>query len=102
MLLSLISRKQGCQVAVVTAPLLKSSRRKTSGAVKNPGPWGAVKGPWKGQKGTKVAVEQTWKKQPVTVDQEELKTNEFYWHMSYANLTVYLQNSTLDNSSLVL
>jgi hypothetical protein len=29
---------QGCQVAVATAPLLKSGRRKFLGAVKNSGP----------------------------------------------------------------
>jgi hypothetical protein len=29
---------QGCQVAVITAPLLKSGRRKILGAVKNSGP----------------------------------------------------------------
>jgi hypothetical protein len=43
-------------VAVVTAPLLKSGRRKIRGAMKNSGPQGAVKGPWKGQKGSKGAV----------------------------------------------
>jgi hypothetical protein len=50
-------QSQGCQVAVVTAPLLKSGRRKTKGAVNNSGPQGAVKGPWKGQKGSKGAVD---------------------------------------------
>jgi hypothetical protein len=35
--------------------------------VKNSGPWGAVKGPWKGPKGSKVAVEKNYK-QPVLGD----------------------------------
>jgi hypothetical protein len=34
----LLFEVQGCQVAVVTAPLLKSGRRKNFGAVKNSGP----------------------------------------------------------------
>jgi hypothetical protein len=44
-------------VAVATAPLLKSGRRKFAGAVENLGPQGAMKGPPRGQKGSKVAVE---------------------------------------------
>jgi hypothetical protein len=44
---------QGCQVAVATAPLLKSGRRKKLGAVKIQG----REGPWKVKKGSKVAVE---------------------------------------------
>jgi hypothetical protein len=36
--------------------LLKSGRRKFAGAVENLGPQGAVKGPPRGQKGSKVAV----------------------------------------------
>jgi hypothetical protein len=50
-------QSQGCQVAIFTAPLLKSGRRKTKGAAKNSGPQGAVKGPWKGQKGSKGAMD---------------------------------------------
>jgi hypothetical protein len=46
-----LHESQGCQVAVATAPLLKSGRRKFLGAVENWGPWGAVKGPPRGQKG---------------------------------------------------
>jgi hypothetical protein len=53
--------EQGCQVAVATAPLLKSGRRKFAGAVENLGPQGAVKGPPRGQKGSKVAVKKNLK-----------------------------------------
>jgi hypothetical protein len=40
-------QSQGCQLAVVMTPLLKSGRRKTKGALKNSGPQGAVEGPKK-------------------------------------------------------
>jgi hypothetical protein len=43
-----IWQHQGCQVAVATAPLLKSGRRKYLGAAENLGPRGAVDGPQRG------------------------------------------------------